>query len=151
MINYKLAKEIGATHYHNRTGEMYKVDLGSLLVFRRDDWVHSGLPLGEAVSKVEPIPPKRTRTEYEKVTESIFDLRDEFERGELYGKIGDTYELISSTHSLALSMGVGMCYRRVEVEIDERKEFIDMACEAVSFDIPEIAGLMYDAGCRFQD
>lgn len=69
----------------------------------------------------------RTRTEYEKVTESIFDLRDEFERGELYCKHEDAreYTQITNTQTLAQALHSGICYRKVEKEIDERREFID--------------------------
>lgn len=51
-------------------------------------WKSAGAHVNLFMSKITPIKnqPKRTRTEYEKVTESIFDLRDEFERGELYCK-----------------------------------------------------------------
>lgn len=66
----------------------------------------------------------RTRTEYEKVTESIFDLRDEFERGELYCKFEHAREYTQITNAQTLSQALhrGYCYRLVEKEIDWRDE-----------------------------
>ena len=136
MINYELAKEIGATHYHDRTGEMYKVDLGSLLVFRRDCWFHSGLPLGEVVSKIKPIPTKRTRTEYEKVTESASHVIDEFENG------GEFYYMAPSLTKPALANRGGVfnklrdgdaLYRKVEKEIDWREEVSNFVDDKYSY------------------
>lgn len=100
---------------------------------------------------------RRTRTEYEKVTESIFDLRDEFERGELYYNFGDdewfTYK---DEASLAIGFKEGNVHRKVEKEIDERQEFVDLAISKIdhtnSDDPSYYAGWfeqLYDAGCRF--
>jgi hypothetical protein len=70
---------------------------------------------------------KRTRTEYEKVTESIFGLRDEFERGELYTKkFNQEWHQIKTEEQLGnlLSMNddptKNGIYRKVEREIDWR-------------------------------
>ena len=65
-----------------------------------------------------------TRTEYEKVTESIFDLRDEFERGELYCKheIAREFTQVINTQTLAQALHGGYCYRLVEKEIDWRDD-----------------------------
>jgi hypothetical protein len=68
---------------------------------------------------------KRTRTEYEKVTESIFDLRDEFVRGELFmkgrGAGGDFFNKITTEYELVTFASRGL-YRKVEKEIDWRNE-----------------------------
>ena len=69
--------------------------------------------------------PKRVNVEHVKVEDSIFDLRADFEAGELFVKIGDNYEVVLSAQCLATSLAVGSCYRKVETEIDERQEFID--------------------------
>ncbi|CAL9954898.1 hypothetical protein VPHK63_0003 [Vibrio phage K63] len=99
----------------------------------------------------------RTRTEYEKVTESIFDLRDEFERGELYWwyesdcKDKSEFVEIRSEYDLSTYFAKGNIYRKVEKEIDERQEFIEKACKVVDWAIPKTMDRLYDAGCRFQD
>ena len=69
--------------------------------------------------------PKRVKVDYVKVEDSIFDLRPDFEAGELFVRIGDNYEVVLSAQCLATSLAVGSCYRKVETEIDERQEFID--------------------------
>ncbi|AGN51369.1 hypothetical protein VPJG_00005 [Vibrio phage jenny 12G5] len=93
--------------------------------------------------------PKRTKIEFVEVEDSIFDLRPEFEAGELFVKIGDNYEVVLSTQCLATSLAVGSCYRKVEIEIDERQEFIEAYAEAVGVNWVEInhtAGVIYDSG-----
>lgn len=85
-------------------------------------YVYHGAELWEP-----PVKKPRTRTEYVKVTESIFDLREEFERGELYHKFEHAreYSKVKNTESLSQALNNGCCYRKVEKEIDERQEFID--------------------------
>lgn len=108
--------------------------------------------------------PKRTRTEYEKVTESIFDLRDEFERGELYWwyesdcKDKSEFVGIRSEYDLSTYFAKGNIYRKVEKEIDERQEFVERAIseiESCNAHEPSYYGgwfeQLYEAGCRFQD
>ncbi|AUR88544.1 hypothetical protein NVP1115B_69 [Vibrio phage 1.115.B._10N.222.49.B11] len=73
-----------------------------------------------------PEPQKQYR--YEKVTESIFDLKDEFECGELYSTniIGDRFYLIDDSVYLAKEYGGGSpIYRKVEIDHVEElaKEF----------------------------
>lgn len=96
----------------------------------------------------------RTRTEYEKVTESIFDLRDEFERGELYGDDNGVTKIETLAH-LGACCQAGNAFKKVEKEIDERQDFIDrfnkITDENFVDDVSYIAMMMYDAGCRFQD
>lgn len=77
--------------------------------------------------------PKRTRTEYEKVTESIFDLRDEFERGELYADDKGIVRIQGFAH-LGGSCQVGTIYRKVEKEIDWRDEVCDHFGDCQWFD-----------------
>lgn len=74
----------------------------------------------------------RTRTEYEKVTESIFDLRDEFERGELYftanGDIDNMRVIETELHLVQLLKSHmeftnrGYVYRSTEKQVDWREE-----------------------------
>lgn len=73
-----------------------------------------------AINKQYATQPKRTRTEYEKVTESIFDLRDEFERGELWCKheFANDYSKVINTQTLAQSLHGGYCFRKVEKQLD---------------------------------
>lgn len=62
----------------------------------------------------------RTSTEYEKVTESIFDLRDEFERGELYMKLSGELLPVPNETQLSILLDHKQCYRKIEKEIDWR-------------------------------
>lgn len=77
---------------------------------------------------------QHARTEYEKVTESIFDLRDEFERGDLYfdrdrctGGIyasSDQYQKIRDMNDFSQAALNNNIYRKVEKEIDWRDEVV---------------------------
>lgn len=125
MIDYKLAKEIGATHIHVN-GDFYKLLSGKWMNYPtsegESDWEESSIKDGRVGVLLSEI--KRTRTEYEKVTESIFDLKDEFERGELYCKheFAREYSQVINTQTLAQSLHCGYCFRKVEKEIDWRDE-----------------------------
>ena len=79
---------------------------------------------------------KRHRTEYEKVTESIFDLRDQFERGELYTKCrgagGDFFNKITTEYEL-VTFAPRSLYRKVEKEIDWREEVSNFVDDKYSY------------------
>ena len=127
-IDYELVNKIGATHYCDKTYRLYKVSAMTLLVYIDDDWKLC-LAGVAALNHIKPIPPKpRTRTEYEKVTESIFDLRDEFERGELFmkgrGAGGDFFNKITTEYELVTFASRGL-YRKVEKEIDWTADVMD--------------------------
>jgi hypothetical protein len=79
----------------------------------------------EHQQEMEELKPKRTRVEYVKVTESIFDLKDEFERGCLYRKPSLTYMKIKDEGEILSACLDENIYRKEEVEVDERQEFID--------------------------
>ena len=65
----------------------------------------------------------RTRTEYEKVTESIFDLRDEFERGGLYSYyMNGKHTKVTNEDDLLENYKDKNLYRKVEKDIDWRDE-----------------------------
>lgn len=67
--------------------------------------------------------PKKTRTEWVKVDDSIFDLRPDFECGELYFKGPDgRYKKVLSSSFLAASLECKSIYRKVEKVIDWRVE-----------------------------
>lgn len=56
------------------------------------------------------------KVEYEKVTESIFDLRKEFERGELhYVFSGENWFTFNDEASLVVGFKEGNVYRRIEI------------------------------------
>lgn len=78
------------------------------------------------VELVKPIPPKpQVRVEYEKVTESIFDLKDEFERGELVFHDRDEYIGIVGADNLCKFYADGNVYRLVEKPVDWQKSLLD--------------------------
>ncbi|CAM0103148.1 hypothetical protein VPH166E361_0023 [Vibrio phage 166E36-1] len=59
------------------------------------------------------LPPK-TKTAYEKVTESIFDLKEEFENGELYySAVGQLFTQIKGIQPLIEGLYLGCVYREV--------------------------------------
>lgn len=120
-IDYELVEKIGATHYKDYL--LYKVERGELFVRCNGRWSKSELAPGDALLKVKPIPP--ARVEYEKVTESIFDLRDEFERGELYFDQGGEYLPCNTEAEFVYGLIHGRIYRKVEKEIDWREEVME--------------------------
>lgn len=64
--------------------------------------------------------PKQPQYRYEKVTESIFDLKDEFERGELfYSTSMDNFALVRSEHCFSEMFSAGNVYRRIELTPEE--------------------------------
>ena len=64
---------------------------------------------------------KPTRTEYVKVTDSIFNLKSDFEKGEFYEKVIG-YHKIDSEGYLAGAWSDGNLYRKVEREITWQDE-----------------------------
>lgn len=126
----------GATHYSDETdGDFFawfKVDGDTTYSVMPDSKNFNSWEVcvwKNMFSRAKPIPaiPKpRTRTEYEKVTESIFDLRDGFERGELYWwyesdcKDKSEFVEIRSEYDLSTYFAKGNIFKRVEKEIDWR-------------------------------
>lgn len=99
--------------------------------------------IGQAQRKVElsELKPKHTQTEYVKVTESIFDLRDEFERGELFNGPSEEFEIKTVSH-LAACFDTGTLYRRVEKEIDWRDEVKAMVDDEHSYILIDDNGIV---------
>ena len=95
--------------------------------------------------------PKRVEVSYVKVEDSIFDLRPDFEAGELYVLNMSKYSKCETWRELAHFMIEGELYRKVETEIDERQEFIDTAyhqaqlAECVNF-TKGMAEALFDSG-----
>lgn len=126
-IDYELVEKIGATHYlygDNDEVVYLKVVGGSFdkYVPSRDWWDSTGItPCGVLHYGVKPIPPRpKVEVAYEKVTDSIFDLKDEFERGELYFMRGNgDYDCVGDNHSdvVKCMYGDNLC-RRVEKPVD---------------------------------
>ena len=167
----------GATHYRDGSDEfrfswvMFD-DGGALNVYTTAlGWCRFNHSKFE--DKVKPIPTIPTEApeekealddktyRYEKVTDSIFDLkRAEFERGELFTKkFNEELHVIKSEPQLGRLLDMNDdpkkngIYRRIEVT--ERELFIEEAHKAI-LGVPrcmdvcvEHLGAMYDAGCRF--
>jgi hypothetical protein len=86
---------------------------------------------------------------YVKVTESIFELEDEFKRGELYCGHDGSYVSISVDNYLADCYSQGKVYRKVIIELTDRELFIHRCKEIWGSDvIPRsltvIFGKIYD-------
>ena len=89
---------------------------------------------------------------FEKVMDSIFGLKEEFERGELFSFDGNEhYVQIETEGDFSYAHIYENLYRRIEVK--ERELFIEEACKRCNYDPNSAAGSligdMYDAGCRF--
>lgn len=76
---------------------------------------------------ISPDKKPRTKVEYVKVTDSIFDLRPDFEAGELFSKVNHArdYSTINNTQTLAQALHQSCCYRRIETTMTERQAFVD--------------------------
>ena len=59
---------------------------------------------------------KPTSTKFVKVEESIFDLKEEFERGELYMWLSDEYLVVPNETQLSILLDHKQCYRQVEAD-----------------------------------
>lgn len=99
----------------------------------------------------KPQPQPRTKVEYVKVEDSIFDLRSSLESGELYYKdIDDKFYEISGESQLVNCFDSSCVYRRIETEITERDEFIDAALESVKLKhiivVKDAIENMFDSG-----
>lgn len=154
----------GATHYsdasdtryfswYKKEGDKWFIqiwsDNGEWVECMHDEHIHSD---------AKPIPTEPTYR-YEKVTDSIFDLKEEFERGELFTKkFNQEWHMIKSEEQLGglLSMNddpeKNGIYRRIEVT--ERDEFVEKAFGMMAHlgddgAARAIANDMYEAGCRF--
>ena len=110
---------------------------------------------------VKPIPKIPTETpeekesldektyRYEKVTDSIFELKEEFERGELlYLDVDDKHYSIETEKQLVNCFDSDCVYRRIEVT--ERELFIEESCKIVGASIDSDAandfGKQFDSG-----
>ncbi|CAL9956017.1 hypothetical protein VPHK165_0016 [Vibrio phage K165] len=120
-----------ATHKHSN-GDLYvKSDepheFGKWLNFDHSNgfWTKSLLETGN--ESVLTTIKKPAPTKFVKVEESIFDLKEEFERGELFTKLGDTYIPLSDCEkAFASSLLASSIYRQVEIDWrDEVKEVYD--------------------------
>lgn len=97
----------------------------------------------------------RTKTEFVKVTGSIFDLKDLLENEGLYFSTDtDEYDYCNNERDLCAAVYNGNIYRKVETEINERQEFIDTYASLRhefhgqrTYD--DFSGFMYDSG-RFK-
>lgn len=90
---------------------------------------------------------------YEKVADSIFDLKEEFERGELYfawpepGSNSVGYDKITEEKMLLCRYEEKRLLRRIEVT--ERKLFIEQGQSVTGLLDHVVLGWLFDAGCRF--
>ncbi|CAH9011614.1 hypothetical protein VPHF27_0014 [Vibrio phage F27] len=129
------AIELGYNHQGNRERGLDWYDLPYIAI--NDSWddayvgqtsdAKKGIRFSESkmltLSDLKPTP-----TKFVKVKESIFDLKGEFEHGELYQKpeFARDYSLVSNVQALASALDGGFCYRQVEVDWrDEVKKEYD--------------------------
>lgn len=79
---------------------------------------HEDLPdLVESIVRSKKESAKLKSTKFAKVEESIFDLKGEFERGELFTKLGDKYMPLSGCEkAFASSLLASSIYRQVEID-----------------------------------
>ena len=100
------------------------------------------------------LPLPKLKTEYRKVEDSIWDLRPEFEAGELYYYQGGDYHKITQEPQLLCHYKHNSIYIRIDKIIDEREEFVKRAM-IEHFNrsglTETILEEMFDSGCRFID
>ena len=147
----------GATHhgvYGCDTDCYFKKDGETYLLWKDENWSLSHF---DHHRWVKPI--TQPTYLYENVTDSIFDLKEEFERGELYhwwlgnhepGSNSVGYDQITDEKMLLCRYEEKRLLRRIEVT--ERELFIDAYASAVNNhmkNVEDVAGKLYDAGCRF--
>ncbi|AUR90651.1 hypothetical protein NVP1148O_62 [Vibrio phage 1.148.O._10N.286.54.A10] len=58
----------------------------------------------------------KTKYKYEKVTGSVFGLKDDFQRGELWWLWDGNYGLVDNEIKLLSAIGNNSLYRRVEID-----------------------------------
>ena len=94
----------------------------------------------------ETKPETKPTYRYEKVKDSIFDLKEEFERGELfYSTSMDNFALVRTEHCFSEMFSVGNLYRRIEVT--ERDEFVILLSAFLGCDDYDIElGQAFDTG-----
>lgn len=112
--------------YQKMYTEKYKQDMDFVII--GDYYLGPFIDMDVAQKAVSAInkqlvpQPNLSRTEYEKVTESIFDLKDEFERGELVSKVGERVVKLESEKHFVTQYSFGYIHRKVEKKIDWRDE-----------------------------
>ncbi|QZI90965.1 hypothetical protein MYOV024v1_p0040 [Vibrio phage PS34B.2] len=115
-----------------------KLDLDVIAVFScnsgvSDPWELIDINREDEISEMTELTlkdlAKPTPTKFVKVEESIFDLKEEFERGELYFSVcseGEVFEKIERERRLMNNLASGNVYRQVEIDWrDEVKEIYD--------------------------
>ena len=154
------AIELGYNHQGNRERGIDWYDLPYIAINDRWDDSYVGqtadITRGIRFSKsklltLSDLKP-RTKTEFVKVTGSIFDLKDLLENEELYFSTDtDEYDYCNNERDLCAAVYNGNIYRKVETEIDERQEFID-AYASLRHEFhgqrtyDDFSGFMYDSG-----
>lgn len=126
-------EEFLKARYEFKVGDLYLTSDGRVEDVHNDEFAEvmnaectDGLDKNRYILRAAALEkPKRTKAEYVKVTDSIFDLKSEFEDGWLSSKAGGHYVNIDNLDSLLLAYRNDNVYRKVETEIDERQEFID--------------------------
>lgn len=145
-LDYDLIEKIGATHYRvcdDNFVDYYKVDAnGEPLCYSKDAvWNESISTIKVILTKVKPIPP-RSEPEYEYIRvedDSIFDLKVEFENGELYWEQirgSGNMPLVASEARLIEEFTENNLYRRVEKPKPDWRDEVDNFCRELGcFDV----------------
>ena len=129
--------------YINLNGDVIKYAKGYGLGVDRNPSMNEG----RFILKAKALEEAKTYR-YEKVTDYLFDLKEEFERGELYAESDKSnYLKVETDALLASALLHDKLYRRIEVT--ERELFIEEAQKLPFNANPDALGQMYDAGFRF--
>lgn len=121
------------------------------------DYMHRLNGIINSMIDAEQPKPKHTKEEYVKVTESIFDLKDDYCSGDLKFNDGTNekpkYETIIDITDLAHHLLHNNVYRKVVTEVTEREAFIKECKKSANLrdrdGAIEVYGDLFDAGCRF--
>ena len=140
-------KGVNGDLYLNKLGELQEIGVNG-----GEDWFNEPSPHDDKrfVIKAKVLEEAKTYR-YEKVTDSIFDLKEEFERGELYflplsynGLNQKDYEVIETSQMAGLMHKEDRIYRRIEVterelELEAAYDLYCIYCKVVDWPITPIS------------
>lgn len=149
--------------YKNVAAYIYCYSNGMISFDEERDGLNSSASHGVEVNlselKAEQEKPKRVKVSYVKhnVNEEggkFWEVARDWSEGEpcvFHYFNANSYWSVADNDRLLKEYTNRNLYRKVEIEIDERQEFIDEALKLYAPNANELLGLMFDSGCRFTD
>lgn len=122
-FDYDLIERIGATHYCDVGDRLYKLGCGFAFVASYvHTWQQTMINMNDVGTRIKPIPPRpQVEYAYELVTDNNFwELREEYDAGELFRQCESKYLSIKTLPELLESYEDNNIYRRKAIEHDSR-------------------------------